>query len=349
MGAKLMQDPRIDPRIKLVLGAQPDDPGPGDAESREQLLAETNTPEAKARQATMKQFRDALDTEAIAPSAGLSIATLLFTSEPDGNSVSIQYIRPEGTDRLACVYYIHGGAMQFMSAFDGVYRAWGKTIAREGVAVAMVDFRNSLEPSSAPEVAPFPAGLNDCVSGLRWLCANAGALGVDPDRIIVAGESGGGNLTFATALKLKRDGDISLAKGLYALCPALAGEWPQAHYPSSFENNGIVGDMHNNRIAMAYGIEALRAKNPLAWPGFATAEDVQGFPPTMITVNECDVLRDEGVAFYRLLLKAGVSARCRQQMGTVHGTELLAICCPDITRDAASDLANFAKRSGSAA
>ena len=63
----------------------------------------------------------------------------------------------------------------------------------------MVDFRNCVTPSSAPEVEPYPAGLNDCVSGLRWVSANAEALGIDAGRIIVAGESGGGNLTLASA------------------------------------------------------------------------------------------------------------------------------------------------------
>ncbi len=47
---------------------------------------------------------------------------------------------------------------------------------------------------------PFPAGLNDCVSGVKWLAANGAKLGIDPQHIIVAGESGGGNLTLATGL-----------------------------------------------------------------------------------------------------------------------------------------------------
>ena len=108
----------------------------------------------------------------------------------------------------------------------------------------------------------------------------------------------GGNLTLATGLKLKRDGDIGLIKGLYALCPYIAGEWPLPQYPSSIENNGILLDLHNNRGAMAYGIEALRNRNALAWPAFATAEDVAGLPPTVISVNECDPPRDEGISFY---------------------------------------------------
>ncbi|MGY8804690.1 MAG: alpha/beta hydrolase, partial [bacterium] len=90
-----------------------------------------------------------------------------------------------------------------------------------------------------------------------------------------------------------------------------------------------------------YGIEQLEKQNPLAWPSFATEDDVQGFPPTIISVNECDPLRDEGIEFYRMLLRAGVPARCRQVMGTIHGTEIFAVTCPDISRDTASAIADF--------
>ena len=62
----------------------------------------------------------------------------------------------------------------------------------------MVDFRNCVTSSSVPEVAPFPAGLDDCVSGLRWVAANHEELGIYQGRIVVAGNSGGGNLTLAT-------------------------------------------------------------------------------------------------------------------------------------------------------
>jgi acetyl esterase/lipase len=70
---------------------------------------------------------------------------------------------------------------------------------------------------------------------------------------------------------------------------------------------------------------------------------VKGFPPTIISVNECDPLRDEGINFYRMLLRAGVAARCRQVMGTIHGTEVFITACPEISRDAAADIARFAK------
>jgi acetyl esterase/lipase len=279
----------------------------------------------------------------VAPSAGLDIATHEFKSSPDGNTIRVQLIRPESDGPLPCVYYIHGGGMQAMSCFDGMYKAWGRIIAGQGVAVAMVDFRNCLVASSAPEVEPFPAGLNDCVSGVQWLHENAAALGIDADFITVAGESGGGNLTLATGLKLKRDGKLGLIRGLYALCPYIAGRWPQERLPSSVENNGILLDLHNNRGALAYGIEELERRNPLAWPGFASEDDVRGLVPTVISVNECDPLRDEGIEFYRLLRRAGVSARCRQVMGTIHGTEIFAISCPDVSRETAGSIAQFCR------
>jgi acetyl esterase/lipase len=342
MASKLVEDPRIDPRIKAMFGAM-EVMAIGDVSSREELLAQEHSEVGNARAAQLKAMLDALDNEYVASSAGLATTEHKVVSAPDGNTINIRFIRPEGSETLPCVYYIHGGGMQTMSCYDGNYRAWGRIIAANGVAVAMVDFRNAVRASSVPEVAPFPAGLNDCVSGVKWVHDHAADLNIDRGRIIVAGESGGGNLTLATGLKLKQDGEIDLIKGLYALCPYIAGRWPTPESPSSTENNGILLNLHNNRGAMGYGIEALEARNPLAWPGFATAEDVTGLPPVVISVNECDPLRDEGVNFYRLLLKSGVPARCRQVMGTIHGTEIFPVCCPDISRDTARDIAAFCK------
>lgn len=338
--ADFSNDNRLDPRIKMMLAMFPTGSAPEFA-TREELVAAESTPEAQARVQQMKAAMEMVDTEEVAPSANLDISVHEFTSAPDGNTVKIQFIRPKGSQTLPCVYYIHGGGMMSLSCFDGMYRAWGKIIANTGVAVAMVDFRNCLHPSSAPEVAPFPAGLNDCVSGLKWVAENAATLGIDASKMIVAGESGGGNLSIATALKLKQDGDLGLIKGLYALCPYIAGVWPQDRLPSSSENNGIMIELHNNRGALAYGIEELEKKNPLAWPGFATEADVKGLVPTMISVNECDPLRDEGIEFFRLLLKAGVAAQCRNVMGTSHGIEIFASACPEISRQTAASIRQF--------
>ena len=345
MRSKITQDLRIDPRIKAIFDTMPATEASNDVDSREVLLTAANTVERSAARDGMKAFLDMCDTEEVASSEGLITRTEQLVSSPDGNTINVQIIRPNNNDILPCVYYIHGGGMQVMSCYDGNYKAWGRIIAANNVAVVMVDFRNALVASSVSEVAPFPAGLDDCISGVKWVYENAHSLKIDQNRIIIAGESGGGNLTLATGLKLKQDGDMRIIKGLYALCPYISGEWPLDKNPSSIENNGIMLDLHSNNGAMAYGIAAFEQSNPLAWPGFAELEDVTGLVPTVISVNECDPLRDEGIGFYRLLLEAGVRARCRQVMGTIHGTEIFPICCPDISRDTARDLAAFCENS----
>jgi acetyl esterase/lipase len=341
--SKITEDPRIDPRLKNVFAAIPDMENPGDVASREEFLERANTEENKAMMEGFQAFFAMCDTEEVSPSKGLTTYTETFVSEPDGNSINIQIIRPDTDEALPCVYYIHGGGMMMMSCYDGNYKAWGRIIAQQGVAVAMVDFRNALTPSSAPEVLPYPAGLNDCVAGLKWVANNGDKLKIDTSRIIISGESGGGNLTLATGLRLLKEGSHDLIQGLYALCPYIAGIWPLEKNPSSIENNGIFLELHNNNGAMAYGIKELEAKNPLAWPGFATEDDVRGLPPTVISVNECDPLRDEGINFYRVLLNAGVQASCRQVMGTIHGTEVFPIACPDISRETARSIADFCR------
>src|SRR5690349_8282032 len=144
MTSKLAADPRIDPRIKALFGAMPSPMAAKNVANREELLAEENSEEALKRWAQTQAMMNMVDNEEVAPSKGLAIRTETFRSEPDGNTIKIQFIRPDNSERLPCVYYIHGGGMMFMSAFDGMYRAWGKIIAGQGVAVAMVDFRNCL-------------------------------------------------------------------------------------------------------------------------------------------------------------------------------------------------------------
>jgi acetyl esterase/lipase len=336
----ISEDPRIDPRIKEVFGELPSFPLPS-FDTREEMIAAMNTPEALA--AMDLAFFSEEDAEAVAPSAGLTITTESFVSEPDGNTINVLLIRPESDGPLPCVYYIHGGGMALLSCFDVMYQSWGRMIAHQGVAVAMVDFRNCVTPSSAPEIEPFPAGLNDCMSGLRWLISQADEFGIDANRIVVAGESGGGNLTLAVGLRLTREGDTGLIQGLYSMCPYIAGSWPRDDLPSSTENNGLLLDLHSNFGALGYGIDAFDAQDPEAWPLFANEEHVQGFPYTVVSVNECDPLRDEGIEFYRLLLRAGQSARCRQVMGTTHGGDNTVLPCTDLALATAQDMAALAQ------
>ena len=348
MTNKILNDKRIDKRIKDVFGQLDFDVvQPSGFKSREEIMEFEKTDDAMAGKAIMQIINNSDHYKKIIPNTGLTTSKKEFKSDPDGNMIKIQYIRPDTDETLPCVYYIHGGGMEISSCFDELYAAWGRCIARQGVAVAMVDFRNARWASSAPEIATYPAGLNDCVSGIKWVHSHSNELNIDSSKIIIAGESGGGNLTIATGLRLKQEGALNLITGLYPLCPYIAGQWPLPENPSSEENEGILLSLHSehgvSHGALVYGVEEFNNKNPLAWPGFCTVDDVKGLPPTYIIVNECDPLRDEGINFYRLLREANVDAQCRQVMGSIHGTEIF-LGCIEISDETAMSIANFSRR-----
>ena len=212
--SKISEDKRIDKRLKGLLMAEVDavDIMQTELSTREQIMEAQQGEQGKIAQSLLEMVMSSTHFKDTVPEEGLITTTEEFISHPDGNTVKIQYIRPDTDETVPCVYYIHGGGMMVMSCFNEMYACWGRCIARQGVGVAMVDFRNAMWPSTAPEVAPFPAGLNDCVSGLKWVKENSEKLNIDKENIIVAGESGGGNLTLATGLKLKQEGNLELIK-----------------------------------------------------------------------------------------------------------------------------------------
>ena len=331
---------RLDPRVTKFVEAQPP-VATTDVASRAEVLAEATSPEGLASARAERAFMDQGDSEDVAPSAGLRFADYTV-AQSAGHSIRLFLTRPDDDQVLPCVYYIHGGAMAYLSCTYGNYRAWARLVAACGVAVVMVDYRNCVAPSSVPEVAPYPAGLDDCVAGLEWVVAHAEDLGVDASRVVVAGESGGANLTLALGMRLAREGR-HLAAALYAYCPFINGVWPDERYPSSGAYADLLSDVKSNRARVAYGIDAFAARDPLAWPGFATVADVAGLAPTVVSVNELDPLCDEGVAFYRLLASAGVEARGRVVLGTTHAVEQFPTVWPELSRAAAADLALVAK------
>jgi hypothetical protein len=77
------------------------------------------------------------------------------------------------------------------------------------------------------------------------------------------------------------------------MAPLIKGQWPSPDCPPSTESNGIFIHVQTNRATVGYGIDAFVERNPLAWPSFATAADVEGFPPVVISVNECDPLQGQ--------------------------------------------------------
>ncbi len=116
--------------------------------------------------------------------------------------------------------HLHGGGMVIGAAADAQYVRWRDELAAAGMVVVGVEFRNGAGKLGSH---PFPAGLNDCTSALQWVTDNKSRLGIS--KLIVSGESGGGNLTIATTLKAKRDGRIAQIDGVYAQCPYISGAY----------------------------------------------------------------------------------------------------------------------------
>jgi acetyl esterase/lipase len=264
----------------------------------------------------------------------------------DGNSITLFIHRPAGTrGPLPGVLHLHGGGMVIEAAADAQYVRWRDELAATGLVVVGVEFRNGAGKLGAH---PFPAGLDDCARALQWVSDNKARLGVS--KLIVSGQSGGGNLSLATALKAKRDGRIRHIDGVYAYCPYISGAYarPPSELLSLRENDGyFVSCAFMAVLARVYDPTGANATNPLAWPYHATADDLRGLPPHVISVNELDPLRDEGLAYFHKLLRAGVSAIGRTINGTCHGGDcIFRGAMPEVYLAAVRDVKGFADSLG---
>ena len=144
-----------------------------------------------------------------------------------------------------------------------------------------VEFRNA---AGALGCHPFPAALNDCTSALEWMHSNRDDLGVS--KLVVSGESGGGNLTLAVTLKARQDGRLGMIDGVYAQCPYISGAYasPPPELPSMHENDGyFIANDTMGYFVEAYDPGGANLMNPLAWPWHASMDDLVGMPPHVIS------------------------------------------------------------------
>ncbi len=218
---------------------------------------------------------------------------------------------------------------------------WAGAVHCHDRMVVGVEFRNAAG-KLGPH--PFPAGLNDCFSGLKWTHENRDALGVS--KIVISGESGGGNLSIATTLKASGEGVLDMVDDVYAQCPYITGVYADKDpaLPSLYENDDyfLNCSMMGSMVRM-YSPDGSADTDPLAWPYHADVADLQGLPPHVISVNQLDPLRDEGLAYFQKLLAAGVSASSRTVNGTCHaGDCLFRDAMPEVYLGTIRDINSFA-------
>jgi acetyl esterase len=275
---------------------------------------------------------------------GVTTTTRTIAGE-DGNDVTLYVSRPDVDGPLPAVVHLHGGGMAIASAADGMYYRIREHLAGTGLVVVGVEFRNS-----GGKLGPhrFPAGLNDCASGVRWVAAHRAELGVS--HLIVSGESGGGNLTLTVAHKAKREGWVHEIAGCYAQCPYVSNKWHEApdEFPSLRECDGYFVNLQQAAmLGSIYDPDGEHVGDPTCFAGYATENDLKDLPPHVISVNELDPMRDEGLDYYRRLLRAGVPAVGRVVAGTCHGGDLLFPgVMPDVFAASIRDLSGFAKSLG---
>jgi acetyl esterase/lipase len=219
----------------------------------------------------------------------------------------LRVYRPDVLRADAALLWIHGGGMIIGQAHDDDVVAGG--FARElGILVASVDYR------LAPE-HPFPAALDDCYDGLRWLHAQPN---LDPQRIAVGGASAGGGLA-ASLVQLAHDrGGLPIAFQLLV-------------YPMLDDRSGTRTGVDARRLrlwnqkANRFGWEAYLGGQAATDPAVpARREDLCGLPPAWIGVGSHDLFHDEDLEYARRLEAAGVTCAVTVVPGAFHGFDRVA-------------------------
>lgn len=231
----------------------------------------------------------------------------------------------DASETLPTVIYYHGGC--FVSGGFATHDNQLRQLAfHSGCRVIAVQYR------LAPEHT-YPAAHDDAERAAILIRQHAMNLGVDSERITLAGDSAGGHIALVTALRLKAAGEW-LPASLMLIYPMLDAS---AQLPS-YQQNGE--DYVITRDTLLSGFEAYFPGTDVMHPEASPLwrEDFAGLPPVHIITAEYDPLRDEGERLYSRLTEQGVTASCQRYLGVIHGFfQLGGISLP--ARDAMRDIA----------
>ena len=221
--------------------------------------------------------------------------------------IRLRHYRPRAAASLPLVIYFHGGGFVLgsLDTHDRVMRL----LALDGdAAVIGVDYR------LAPE-HPFPAPLDDCVAAVRWIRAEAARLGVDPDRVVLAGDSAGANLALASLLDLRDASEVDAIRGAALFYGCF---WRRLDTPAHarFGNGSWRLGSAEMRWFWQHYLGDPSSADPRAEPLHA---NLGGLPPLYLTAAALDPLYDDTLELDRRLQAAGVARRLDVYPGLVHG------------------------------
>ncbi|HTZ09072.1 MAG TPA: alpha/beta hydrolase, partial [Acidimicrobiales bacterium] len=234
---------------------------------------------------------------------------------PGAPEVAVRVYTPRALEAPgAGVVFFHGGAFILGDVYTEELRCLRYAAGARCVVVS-VGYR------LAPE-DPFPAAPDDGYAALVWTAEHAGALGIDPGRLAVAGSSAGGALAAATALRARDAGGPTLAFQLLnypVIDDRLATPSMRTFDATPLWTSGASALMWDYYLGP---VEGRGPVSPYAAPG--RAEDLGGLPPALVVAAELDPLRDEGLDYGRRLLEAGVPTELHCYRGACHGFDIIA-------------------------
>lgn len=256
---------------------------------------------------TVTRAREMIQTMQAVRPEGEPVAHVEDTLIPGpASDIPIRIYSPEGKGSFPVMVFFHTGGWQIgdLNTQDPLCR---RITNRAGCIVVAVDYR------LAPE-HPFPAAVDDCYEATKWVATHAVEFQGDPSRLVVAGDSSGGNLAAVIALMARDRGYPKLAFQLMM--------FPATDFRLSTPSMEELGEGYNVTkpqmiwIRNNYLTDQADWTNPLASP--LLAPDLSGLPPALIIYAEYDPLRDDAEAYAARLKEAGVSVKASCYDGMIH-------------------------------
>ncbi|WP_416482646.1 alpha/beta hydrolase [Streptomyces sp. CL12] len=294
----------IDPELAAALAALPKAPNGA-------LLDLSDIPVCRERVAAAEEWLPAPEPDPRVKSETLSLP------RADGTVLDVLMFHPGDADRARpALVHFHAGGQVLGSAHDRTARAYCADLAlRLDVVLAAVDYR------LAPET-PAPGAAEDGHLAYTYLSTHAAEHGIDPDRIGLAGASGGGAVATAAALMVRDRGERPAR--LLSLHYPMLDDRGETRSSREITDLGI-WDRQENRYAWAAVLgDRVGAPDvhPYSAPGRAT--DLAGLPDTFIAVGQFDVFRDEDIDFARRLIAAGVPVDLHVYAHAFHSWDVFA-------------------------
>jgi acetyl esterase len=237
------------------------------------------------------------------------VTTTERTITQNGQSVKIYIMKSDHAEaNPGVVFFIHGGVW-IVGNFDNHKRLLRDLVVKSGQVGVFVEY------TPLPQ-AKFPTQLDEAYAALEWVAAHGEEIGADGNRIAVAGNSVGGNMTAAISLMAKDRKGPKIAYQVL-LVPATDASVDTESYKKFADGYFL------SRAFMKYGWDlyapdAKTRDNPYVSPIRASKVELTGLPPALVITAENDPLRDEGEAYARKLTDAGVPVAVVQYNGTIH-------------------------------